>query len=94
MELQRDEGDVDGDRGQHGLHRLVRADGHILRPPEQEGHTVCEGGGRESHHSSENGRTVIYNFSFGFMHLVPRVFGKKNNSRPCVLTVATVKISK
>lgn len=45
VELQRDEGHVDGDGGQQGLHRLVGADGHVLRAPGLEGHAVCEGEG-------------------------------------------------
>lgn len=51
VELQRDEGDVRGDGGRHGLHRLVHADGHVLRRPGQERHAICQG--------------AIHNFRFG-----------------------------
>lgn len=53
VELQRDEGHAGGDGGQQGLHRLVRADGHVLRAPGLEGHTVC-GGRAESHTAAQH----------------------------------------
>lgn len=42
VELQGDEGDLSGDPGHHGLHRLVLGDAHVLERSWQENHPVCD----------------------------------------------------
>lgn len=42
VELQGDEGDVAGDSGGHGLHRLVLGDPHVLEDARQQNQLVCQ----------------------------------------------------
>lgn len=42
VELQGDEGDVAGDAGGHGLHRLVLGDPHVLEDARQQNQLVCQ----------------------------------------------------
>lgn len=67
MKLQGDESDLWGDPGDHGLHRLVLGDIHILKCSRQKNHTICNG---ESQISSQK----LQNFLMYSLQLVSAIF--------------------